>query len=77
MARDPVAAAVVTAFFLCRMPWWGITWLTHPDWPHWIGRVLQNADTFGSLLALALLWWALHRKAPTRHTAEHGDLAAR
>ena len=50
------------------MPWWGITWLSHPDWPRWIGRVLQNADTFGSLLALALLWWALHRVPPPRHT---------
>ena len=31
--RRLVAAAVVTGFFLCRMPWWGITWLSHPDWP--------------------------------------------
>jgi alpha-1,2-mannosyltransferase len=67
--RRILAAALVTGFFLCRMPWWGITWLSHPDWPHWIGRVLQNADTFGSLLALALLWWALHLKAPGRATA--------
>ena len=67
--RRILAAALVTGFFLCRMPWWGITWLSHPDWPHWIGRVLQNADTFGSLLALALLWWALHLKAPGRVTA--------
>lgn len=74
--RRLVAAGVITAFFLCRLPWWGITWLNHPEWPRWFGRVLQNADTFGSLLALALLWWALHREPPTRHTAEHGDLGA-
>ena len=23
----------VTAFFLCRLPWWGISWLNHRDWP--------------------------------------------
>jgi alpha-1,2-mannosyltransferase len=66
--RRLVAAAVITGFFLCRMPWWGITWLSHPDLPEWFGRVLQNADTVGSLLALALLWWALHRTPRTRHT---------
>jgi alpha-1,2-mannosyltransferase len=59
-----VAAAAITGFFLCRLPWWGISWLNHPEWPRWIGRVLQNADTFGCLAALALLWWALHLKAP-------------
>lgn len=66
--RRLLAAAVVTGFFLCRLPWWGITWLSHPDQPRWFGRVLQNADTVGSLLALALLWWALHTKPATRHT---------
>ena len=57
------------------MPWWGITWLNHPDWPRWIGRVLQNADTFGSLLALGLLWWALHRsgRAHAGRTTERGN----
>ena len=34
----------VTAFFLCRLPWWGISWLNHRDWPELPGRVLQNAD---------------------------------
>jgi alpha-1,2-mannosyltransferase len=66
--RRLVAAGVITGFFLCRMPWWGITWLNHPNLPRWIGRVLQNADTVGSLLALALLWWALHRTPRRRHT---------
>src|SRR6478609_3312573 len=54
------AAGAITAFFLCRMPWWGISWLSHARWPQWPGRMLQNADTFFSLVALALLWWALH-----------------
>lgn len=63
------AALAITGFFLCRLPWWGISWLNHPEWPRWIGRVLQNADTFGSLMALALLWWALHLPAPRRDGA--------
>jgi alpha-1,2-mannosyltransferase len=58
------AAGAITAFFLCRMPWWGITWLSHPELPAWPGRILQNADTFFSLAALGLLWWALHLPAP-------------
>lgn len=55
--RRLVAAGVVTAWFLCRMPWWGIAWLNHRDWPALPGRLLQNADLAGGLLALALLWW--------------------
>ena len=70
--RRVVAAAVITGFFLCRMPWWGISWLNHPEWPRWIGRVLQNADTFGSLMALGLLWWALHLPEPWSTPGEDG-----
>ena len=55
----------VTAFFLCRLPWWGISWLNHRDWPEFPGRVLQNADVFGALGALALLWWVT-RPRPAR-----------
>ncbi|MEO5609160.1 MAG: glycosyltransferase 87 family protein [Ornithinibacter sp.] len=47
----------VTAFFVCRLPWWGITWLSHRDWPELPARLLQNADVFGGLVALGLLWW--------------------
>ncbi len=50
------SAVGVTAFFLCRLPWWGISWLDQP-WPQLPGRVLQNADMLGGLLALVLLWW--------------------
>ncbi|MGO4340363.1 glycosyltransferase 87 family protein [Pedococcus sp. 2YAF34] len=70
--RRLVAAAVVTGFFLCRMPWWGISWLSHPHWPQWPGRILQNADTFGSLLALGLLWWALHLPEAVRRAEAPG-----
>lgn len=73
--RRLVAAAVLTAFFTCRLPWWGISWLNHRDWPELPGRVLQNADTFGSLLALALLWWALHLPPARRHTPSPADAA--
>jgi alpha-1,2-mannosyltransferase len=47
----------VTAFFLCRLPWWGISWLNHREWPELPGRMLQNADVVGGLAALVLLWW--------------------
>ncbi|MEO5983754.1 MAG: glycosyltransferase 87 family protein [Pedococcus sp.] len=67
------AAGAITAFFLCRMPWWGISWLNQPSWPKWPGRVLQNADTFGSLLALALLWWALHLPTAVRREGAAGE----
>ncbi|HET7762757.1 MAG TPA: glycosyltransferase 87 family protein [Phycicoccus sp.] len=53
------AALGVTAFFLCRLPWWGIDWLNHPEWPELPGRILQNADVFGGLATLFLLWWAV------------------
>ena len=73
--RRIVAAAAITGFFLCRLPWWGISWLNHPEWPPWIGRVLQNADTFGCLGALALLWWALHLREPQGVPAARGELS--
>ena len=60
--RRLVAAGVLTGWFLCRMPWWGITWMAE-GWPvHAVGRLLQNADTLGALLALWLLSWALGRE---------------
>lgn len=53
--RRLVGAGVVTAWFLCRLPWWGITWLAD-DYPVRVfGRAIQNADTVGAVLALVLL----------------------
>lgn len=52
-----VAAGAVTAWFLARMPWWGITWISERRSPALFGRFLQNADTVGALLALGVLWW--------------------
>ena len=56
-SRRLVAGVVVAAWFLMRMPWWGISYLNHPDWPELPGRILQNADVAGGLVALGLLWW--------------------
>ena len=55
--RRLVAGLVVAAWFLMRMPWWGISYLNHPQWPELPGRILQNADVAGGLVALWLLWW--------------------
>lgn len=63
--RRLVFAGLITAWFLCRLPWWGITWIAE-DYPvRWFGRSIQNADTVGALLALALLALTLRpRPAP-------------
>ena len=42
--RRLLAAGLVLGWFLCRLPWWGISWLVN-DWPlEPVGRLLQNAD---------------------------------
>ncbi|MGL5860598.1 MAG: glycosyltransferase family 87 protein [Phycicoccus sp.] len=64
------AAAGVTVFFLCRLPWWGIEWLSRPSWPELPGRVLQNAFVLGALGVLVLLWWLARQDE--RSSSEHG-----
>ncbi|WP_245862177.1 glycosyltransferase 87 family protein [Phycicoccus duodecadis] len=66
------AGAAVTVFFTMRLPWWGIDWLAQRDWPEWPGRILQNADVFGGLACLLLLWWATRvpDAAPERAAVE-------
>ncbi len=54
-------AAVLTGWFLCRLPWWGITWYYAHRGTRWIGQVMQNADAAGAVLALVLIWLALRR----------------
>lgn len=61
--RRLVAGVAVAVFFILRLPWWGIDWLAQRDWPEWPGRILQNADVFGGLACLVLLWW-VSRRAP-------------
>lgn len=62
----------MTAFFLCRLPWWGISWLNQPTWPELPGRLLQNADVAGALAALALLWWVT-RDEPAEPAEPNGQ----
>lgn len=73
-SRRLVAGLVVLAWFLMRMPWWGITWLNHPEWPELPGRILQNADVAGGLVALGLLWWVDRDPEVDRDSDHAGDL---
>jgi alpha-1,2-mannosyltransferase len=59
--RRLVMAGVVLAWFLTRMPWWGVSWI-EAGRPIAIGRLLQNSFLLGALLALALLWWVVPRR---------------
>ncbi|GMA86931.1 hypothetical protein GCM10025868_21810 [Angustibacter aerolatus] len=54
--RRTAMAGVVLAWFLCRFPWWGVTWIQDRLGPVWVGRLLQNAYLLGALVALGLLW---------------------
>jgi alpha-1,2-mannosyltransferase len=63
--RRLVMAGIVLAWFLTRMPWWGVSWI-EAGWPIGIGRLLQNSYLLGALLALGLLW----RVVPTGRPEE-------
>jgi alpha-1,2-mannosyltransferase len=72
-------AAVIAGWFLCRLPWWGVQWRSaHPS-TQLIGRIVQDADTGGALLALLFLWLVLRRTATPAASPEGADplLAAR
>jgi alpha-1,2-mannosyltransferase len=70
--RRLVYAAIITAWFLARLPWWGISWVAN-DWPVlWFGRILQNSYCLGGLLALALLWRVVPKEARQPVAAEGG-----
>lgn len=74
-SRRLVAGLVVGGWFLMRMPWWGITYLNHPEWPELPGRILQNADVAGGLVALGLLWWVNREPVVVGQASEgSGDL---
>jgi alpha-1,2-mannosyltransferase len=55
-------AAVVTGWFLCRLPWWGVRWRTYHHSTEFFGKMMQNADTVGAVVALVFLWLVLRRE---------------
>ena len=61
--RRVVLGGVIAVWFLCRLPWWGITWLANGYPAPWFGRAIQNADTVGALLALLFLGLTLRPRA--------------
>jgi len=69
--RRLLYGGVAVAWFLCRLPWWGVTWLSEGRTP-WFGRLLQNADLLGALLVLAMLWDVVRRERIARGQAEAG-----
>ncbi|HET8616369.1 MAG TPA: glycosyltransferase 87 family protein [Actinomycetales bacterium] len=52
--RRALYGAVTIGWFLCRLPWWGVTWRSQGR-TEWFGLLMQNADLLGALLALAML----------------------
>jgi alpha-1,2-mannosyltransferase len=49
------AALAVTAWFLMRLPWWGISWLAADLPVPLFGRFMQNADLVAGLVIVGLL----------------------
>ena len=74
--RRLVAAGVLLVWFTCRLPWWGISWLGNGWSPDFVGRLLQNADLIGGLLALWLLHWSLARDLDEVATREPATIEA-
>jgi alpha-1,2-mannosyltransferase len=64
------AAAVVVAWFVCTMPFWGVLWLREGRDPRWVGDVLVEGNVVGSVVVLALLAWAVHRTDRERSVGE-------
>lgn len=63
-------AAVVTAWFLCRLPWWGVEWRDQHPGTAFLGYAMQNADTFGAALALLFCWLVVRRSSDADVDAE-------
>lgn len=59
--RRVAAAAVVVAWFVCTMPFWGVLWKREGRSPAWVGDLLVEGNVIGSVVVLALLGWAVLR----------------
>jgi alpha-1,2-mannosyltransferase len=59
--RRLLYGAVAIAWFLCRLPWWGVTWRSQGR-TEWFGLLMQNADLLGALVVLAMLWDVVRRE---------------
>lgn len=70
--RRLIGGAVLTIWFLCRLPWWGISWIANAWPPELVGRILQNADLPGALLGLWLLGRGLSWGEPSSPEATSG-----
>jgi alpha-1,2-mannosyltransferase len=68
-------AVVLTGWFLCRLPWWGVTWRARHTTTEFFGRAMQIADTVGAVLALVFIWLALQR-VPLPKVALDGQVQA-
>lgn len=68
-------AVVLTGWFLCRLPWWGVTWRARHTTTEFFGKAMQNADTVGAVLALVFIWLALQR-VPMPNVALDGQVQA-
>ena len=66
------AALGIMAWFLMRLPWWGITWLAEDRPVRLFGRFMQNADMVGALLVLGILWLIVRDDGAPR-VADDGD----
>jgi alpha-1,2-mannosyltransferase len=69
-------AAVLTGWFLCRLPWWGVTWRARHTTTEFFGKAMQNADTVGAVLALVFIWLVLRRTAGRPDDSERPISAA-
>lgn len=64
------AAAVVVAWFVCTLPFWGVLWVRADRDPRWVGDLLQEGNVIGSVVVLVLLAWAVRRSDREMSAAE-------
>lgn len=65
--RRVAAAAVVVAWFVCTMPFWGVLWKREGRDPAFVGDLLIEGNVIGSVVVLVLLGWAVRRTDREMH----------